>query len=334
MNNYILLGRLVFCLAFAGSCLCCTVASQESPEDEVAPTESPEPSMALPITQEETETAAVPGGVALEPSVILDEEPNAAEPVPEAAPSDGTTPCQDADLFCEDFESIALGNVPTGAGWVPLDSSCASQKFYTGVSELPESLGSSQRALNARDHAYASCRLTTEVPESDEFWIRSHIYWDENIDFSNKESLSIEMMPAEGVAKDDPSLRFGVRSKEPCTASAGPQITMIGLGGGEVTGCDGDVAMPKGQWVCFEAHVQQGANLVVESFIDGQALSYESVGKDAVEALDLGNIVSAKINHLRLGYFTHNSSGKGDVWIDEFAMATSRLGCSATFTQP
>lgn len=234
--------------------------------------------------------------------------------------------CEGADLFCEDFESVAAGTIPSGGGYIARDASCGSQGFGMEVSGDKPRLTSTQ-ALKVTDHAYASCRLATSFTESDDFWLRAFIYWEEGVDFTNKEILAIELIPASGVNKDDPSMRFGNRSKEPCTMTPGPQVTMIGLGGGEVTGCDGAVPTPKGEWFCFEAHVRQSGNLLANTYINGVANEYESVGKPKVDTVDLGGAVAEKINHVRMGMFTHDSTGKGNVYIDDVAISTTRLGC-------
>jgi hypothetical protein len=239
----------------------------------------------------------------------------------------GGVGCAGADLLCEDFESIADGQLPTGGGWLARDPSCGSQSFSMGVSgENPR--GASSKVLKVTNHSYASCRLASSFPASDDFWVRAFIYWDESVSFSDKEILAIDLHPPDGAGKDDPALRFGDRSKDPCVGTPGPQVTMIGLGGGEVTGCDGDVQTPKGEWYCFEAHVQQSGNLLVNTFVNGTSTKFQSVGKPDVDTLDLGQAPSSKLNHVRLGFFTHNSSGQGNLYIDDVAVSTSRIGCS------
>lgn len=242
------------------------------------------------------------------------------------APSGGTG-CAGADLLCEDFEDVAEGQVPTGGGWVARDASCGSQNFSMGVTtEKPR--GASTKVLKVTNHSYASCRLASSFETADDFWVRAFIFWDASVDFTDKEILAIDLHPPSGLNKDDPAVRFGDRSKEPCTATPGPQVTMIGMDGGEVTGCDGDVQTPKGEWYCFEAHVQQGGNLLVDTYVNGTAIKYESVGKPQVPTLDLGQAPTEKVNHVRLGFFTHNSSGQGNLYIDDVAVSTTRVGCA------
>jgi hypothetical protein len=234
--------------------------------------------------------------------------------------------CEDADLFCADFEDIADGMIPSGGTWVARDASCGGQGFKMAVAgDNPR--GTSTKALKVTDHSYATCRLAAKFPDSDDYWVRAFIYWDESVSFTNKEILAIDLHTESGLGKDDPALRFGDRSKEPCTGTPGPQITMIGLGNGEVTGCDNATPTPKGAWHCFEAHVRQSGNLTVNTYVNGTAIKYQSVGKPLVETLDLGGPPVQKVNYVRLGFFTHDSSGKGNVYIDDVGISTTRLGC-------
>lgn len=234
--------------------------------------------------------------------------------------------CSEADLFCADFEEVAVGDLPTGEGWVARDVSCDSQNFSMEVSSEQVRAGSS-KALKVTNHSYASCRLAAAFPESDDFWVRAFIYWESSVDFTNKEILAIDLHPPSGLGKDDPALRFGDRSKDPCIGAPGPQVTMIGLGNGEVTGCDDATPTPKGAWHCFEAHVRQSGNLLVNTYVNGTAIQYQSTGKPLVDTVDLAGPPVAKLNHVRLGFFTHNSSGQGNVYIDDVGISTARLGC-------
>jgi len=236
------------------------------------------------------------------------------------------TGCSEADLLCEDFEDISEGDVPTGAGWSTRDSSCNMMNFSMGVTgDMPR--GDSKKALKVTNHSYAQCRLSSSFESVDEFYVRAFILWDTDVDFANKETLAIDLLPDSGKGKDDPAVRFGNRSKDPCNGAPGPQITIIGLGGGEATGCNNMPPLPKGKWYCLEAHVQQSDKLIVSSKIDGKDLTYTSTGKPVVSQIESERTPSEKLNNIRLGFFTHNSTGKGDVYIDDVAVSTKPIGC-------
>lgn len=239
----------------------------------------------------------------------------------------GGVGCSGADILCETFESVAEGATP-GGSWSSRPAHCDQGTRVMGVA-TDQPRGTSQKALKATDHQLSECRISHEFPDTDDFWVRAYIRWDETVVFEGKEILAVDLHPSLPQPKDDPALRFGNRAKDPCVGTPGPQITMIGLGsGGEVTGCNDSPPTPRGQWFCFEAHIQQSEHLLVDTFIDGTALSYQSIGKPEVDTLDLGGPVTESIDHLRLGMFSHDSSGKGDVWIDDVAIATTRIGCA------
>jgi hypothetical protein len=234
--------------------------------------------------------------------------------------------CTGSELFCEDFEDTAVDAVP-GSPWLPLAEYCAtSGEFSTGVtSELFH--GSGSKSFKATNDRPPNCRLSAPFPDTDDFWLRTFIYWEPEVSFTNKEILAIDLHPESGINTDDPAIRFGSRSKEPCTASAGPQITLIGFAGGERTGCNGTIQEPKGDWYCFEAHVTQSTNITVKTYVDGAEFSYQSSGKDPTETIGTDSAPAAKVNHVRIGFFTHDGSGTGSVYLDDLAIATTRLGC-------
>jgi hypothetical protein len=233
--------------------------------------------------------------------------------------------CTGSELLCEDFEDIADGMVPTGAPWQPLDASCAFQtgSFTMGVTGTLANGGT--KSLKVTNKHFAQCRLSGAFQAVDEFWVRAYSSGEPGLDTSDRETLPIDPPPGFRTA-DDPAVRFGYRSKSPCEQYAGPQITIIGLAGGEATGC-GSRAMPKGEWFCFEAHVQQSSNLVVATFVNGEALMYQSTGKPATPTIATESVISQKIDHIRLGIFS-TGEAQGSIYLDDVAVATTRVGCA------
>jgi hypothetical protein len=244
-----------------------------------------------------------------------------------SAGTGGTTAglgCTGSELLCEDFEDVADGMVPTGAPWQPLDASCSFQtgSFTMGVTGTLANGG--MKSLKVTNKHFAQCRLSGAFQAVDEFWVRAYSYWETALDISNRETLDIDLTPGFRTAYD-PAVRFGYRSKAPCEEYAGPQITIIGLAGGEATGC-GSRAMPKGEWFCFEAHVQQTTNLVVSTFVNGEALTYQSTGKAATPSISTESAISQKVDHIRLGIFS-TGEAQGSIYLDDIAVATTRIGC-------
>jgi hypothetical protein len=237
----------------------------------------------------------------------------------------GSPGCSGAELLCEDFEDVAEGEVPTGDPWKPLDASCEFQasSFTMGVTAALANGGS--KSLKVTNKHFAQCRLSAQFQPVDEFWVRAYSYWETELDISNRETLDIDLTPGFRTA-DDPAVRFGYRSKSPCEEFAGPQVTIIGLAGGEATGC-GSREMPKGKWFCFEAHVQQSSVLTVSTYLDGQAMSYQSTGKPMTASISTEGAISQKIDHIRLGIFS-TGEARGSIYLDDVAVSAARIGCA------
>lgn len=247
-----------------------------------------------------------------------------AMPNVEPPPVTGELGCTGAELLCEDFESVADGQVPAGP-WQPLDDSCQFQasSFTMGVTSQLANGGS--KSLEITNKHFPQCRLSAAFDQVDEFWVRSYMYWEPELDTSNRETLAMDLTPGHRTA-DDPALRFGYRSKDPCIEYAGPQITIIGIGGGESTGC-ASRELPRGQWYCFEAHVQQTGVLSVRTYINGEALTYQSEGKPLVERVETESSITEKIDHVRLGLFS-TGEAQGKVYVDDVVVSTNRVGCA------
>ena len=239
------------------------------------------------------------------------------------APS-GVVGCTGSELLCEDFEDTAVDATP-GAPWGTRDSSCAYQSgFGMGVSEANPHLGS--KSLKVTNTSYAQCRISASFGEADDFWVRAFVHWDSASDFSSREILELDLHGAAGSNCDSTAIRFGNRSKAPCEATPGPQITLMDIAGGEQTGCSTSTQIPKGEWYCFEAHVSQASTVSVKTYINGDEFSYASTGKPETTTIDTPSAPSQKMTFLRLGLFSTTST-MGEVFIDDVAVATTRLGC-------
>jgi hypothetical protein len=242
----------------------------------------------------------------------------------QAPPVTGMLGCSGSEFLCDDFENVDEGSVP-GGSWDPLDESCQFQveQFNMGVSQ--ERANSGSRSLKITNKHFAQCRLSGSFGQHDEFWVRAYMYWEPDLDTSNRETLAMDLTPGR-IAADDPAVRFGYRSKAPCEEYAGPQITIIGLAGGEATGC-GARELPRGEWYCFEAHVTQTDSLVAKTYINGEAISYQSTGKEQTDSVATESAITQQVDHLRLGLFS-TGEAQGVVYVDDVAVAAERLGCS------
>jgi hypothetical protein len=237
----------------------------------------------------------------------------------------GALGCTGNELLCEDFEGVAEGEVPSGGPWQPLDDSCQYQESSFTMGVTSEEANGGSKSLKVTNKHFAQCRLSGNFGAADEFWVRAYSYWDPAMDISNRETLDIDLTPGFRTA-DDPAARFGYRSKAPCEEFAGPQVTLIGLAGGESTGC-ASRPIPQGEWYCFEAHVRQSDLLVVRTFINGEAMSYASTGKPETTEVSSETAITEKLDHIRLGIFS-TGEAQGFVYLDDIAVSTTRLGCA------
>lgn len=241
-----------------------------------------------------------------------------------SAGTTGSVGCSGSELLCEDFEGVADGMVPTGGPWKPLDASCEFQTAQFTMGVTGELANGGSKSLKVTNKHFAQCRLSGQFAMVDDFWVRAYSYWEAALDITNRETLDIDLTPGFRTA-DDPAVRFGYRSKAPCEEYAGPQITIIGLAGGESTGC-GSREMPKGEWFCFEAHVTQTSNLVVSTYINGEAISYQSTGKPMTDSISTEGAITEKVDHIRLGIFS-TGEAQGSIYLDDVAVSATRLGC-------
>ncbi|MGD0679189.1 MAG: hypothetical protein ABSC94_27640 [Polyangiaceae bacterium] len=94
------------------------------------------------------------------------------------------------------------------------------------------------------------------------------------------------------------------------------------VGAGEANGIS-TVALPQGVWTCFEWSVGLTGTMGSISLymngteVPGTALTFPSTGNVAIPSLV----------EQRVGYERYNSGPASDVWIDDYAIGTSQLGC-------
>lgn len=245
------------------------------------------------------------------------------------SPSGGSTSGSDPDpsafLMREDFESYSLGGLPTGGPWLAAEDCEQFSGQFSRTISADEVHGGTQ-ALKLTNHHFPQCRLSANFGQASEYWVRAHIFYGAELDFGGKELLALDLLPAGGVGQDSMAVRFGSRTKEPCTEVGGPQITIIGIGGGEATGC-ADYAMPQGEWICFVAHVDQTSGLSVDTSINGQDHTFKSVGMEDRDRIAAFGDPGASVDHLRVGLFAHNSQATGSAYIDDLDVATQPLSC-------
>lgn len=232
-----------------------------------------------------------------------------------SAGSGSGDPCANADILCEDFESLPVGEKPTGGPW--LASECFDNSV---VLEVDGALGfESQQSLVSRPLPYGACMLHAALGAHAEFWIRARIHWDAGSAFTEHEVTAFELTPDPNV--DDPGIRVGFRGDNSCNPT-GVEVNITG--GSEQTGCTGYSLAPD-RWYCFELHViRQTAGVTTDLFIDGvdQSYSIHGMPADVVTNPDMG-----EPSHLRVGARSYSGTYPAPVHLDDVAVGTQRIGC-------
>jgi hypothetical protein len=93
-----------------------------------------------------------------------------------------------------------------------------------------------------------------------------------------------------------------------------------GVGGKGESGGTSAVKMPEGVWTCFEWQVTDtGGTGNVSLYMNGGAMPVPGTTATGVP-------IPALIEE-RIGYERYNAGTAGDIWIDDYAIGTARIGC-------
>ncbi|MDX2024664.1 MAG: hypothetical protein SF187_30760 [Deltaproteobacteria bacterium] len=92
------------------------------------------------------------------------------------------------------------------------------------------------------------------------------------------------------------------------------------------------VAMPEKKWVCYEWQFDSTKN-AMRLWIDGQAIDAVSVngrGETCLGNGTGGNWYLPQYEAIRMGWQNYQQVSGADVWIDDVAIGTERIGCPAS----
>jgi hypothetical protein len=219
-------------------------------------------------------------------------------------------------ILCEDFESEALGSLPTAAPWAPV--TCSDTTHVLKVDGGAYHSGA--QSLLGENIPYADCQLHADLGASlSEYWVRAWVYYGTAAPTSSTHEVTVfELVPA--ASTDDPSIRVGYRG-DTCMP-VGVELNITG-GGQEETGCTGAIPMAN-TWYCYVLHVQQAASSVTTDLsIDGVAQSYTNHGTP--ESVITSQV--AGVRYLRLGARSYSGNWANPIYVDDVAVATQVLGC-------
>jgi len=102
-----------------------------------------------------------------------------------------------------------------------------------------------------------------------------------------------------------------------------------GVGGKGETGGTSTVAMPQGMWTCFEWQVT-GVGSTGNVTLYMATTSDVAAGKMGAEVPNtaaMGVPIPALIEQ-RIGYERYGTGTAGDIWMDDYAIGTARIGCN------
>ncbi len=230
------------------------------------------------------------------------------------APAD---PCDiSGKILCEDFESEALGSLPS-------DAPFAARNCFDTTNTLKVDAGAhhgGSQALLGMNIPYADCQVHADLGASlTEYWVRAWVYYGGAAPTASTHEVTVfELVPA--ASTDDPSIRVGYRG-DTCMP-IGVELNITG-GGQEETGCTGAVPVAD-TWYCYVLHVQQASSSVTTDLsIDGVDQSYTNHGNPQTEITSQ----VANVRYLRLGPRSYSGNFANPIYVDDVAVATAPLTC-------
>lgn len=211
-----------------------------------------------------------------------------------------------AGVFCDGFE----GSTKLGTAWTVDNSVTAnvvevvSDKAHTGTNSVHMKFGMGSGATFIHE--------TTGFPfMNNSLWGRVWLYV-MNDPTSNGHDVYIEA--SDGMN----TTNHGVRPLNTQSGSMSINIDPSTMGGSGETSASSNKPLPRGAWTCFEWQINATGNSGSVTLYMGGTM--------------LANVAKTYIPNLvyqRVGYEHYNADkAGGDMWIDDFAIGTSRLNCN------
>jgi hypothetical protein len=218
-------------------------------------------------------------------------------------------------IFCKDFEADPVGMEPSGTPWVA--PNCFDMQRVLEVDDTQAKSGT--RSLLSSLIGYDDCTLRADIGTVTDFYVRSYVRFGAGADFGSHEVTIFELAPS--ASTDDPEIRIGFRGDNSCIPTGG-EVTITGQG--EITGCSG-FQYQADTWYCVEAHVNQTNGVTVEVWIDGVAQSFNvtQMPQNPVSKPDW----STPARYLKLGIRSYSGPATWQLWNDDVAVGTQRIGC-------
>lgn len=236
--------------------------------------------------------------------------------------------CENADIFCLDFESDTAGSEPAG-DW---DTSVMCYDMnYSRTVEAGVGLEGSQAFVTTGASSSANtCALVHDLGGLTDFWVTAHIKIGGSDPDMEHEVTFFEL--GELASVDDPELRIGYRGDSSCP-NAGEIYQGFELGatkgasGGEDTGCTGskvNEGIPvSGEWYCLEVHVTQGGGmLTADMWVNGENQDFLQHSQPVTEIKG-----AFEAHYLKIGQQSYAGSFQ-ELIMDNVSLSSTQVGCA------
>ncbi len=243
----------------------------------------------------------------------------------------GADPCANA-IVCEDFEAQPLGAEP-GAPWTANtddngEAVVSSDKAYGGA-----------RALRLRTSGASSYQRAYVVLEGaplfpaakDVIWGRLMVY----TEAAANDGVHWTMIQGEGDVAGQPYrslIRYGGQHMQRLMANYETNSDTAGYG----SDCwhHSETKMPEGSWACIEWRFDAPSD-TMNFYLDGSQVGDLTVvgmndpsNGDGCVTNDLNGVWTFPVfDKLSLGWESYQTDDPREIWIDDVAIGTERLGC-------
>lgn len=239
---------------------------------------------------------------------------------PGDAGSGGTTPtggagpgsvagCPSGSVFCDDFEAVTT----LGGAWTMDNTLAATIKVVNTYTTTPgptaaHSGKNSVQISFGTGNGYAMIVEKMGFPAPTGYWGRVWLFietpaGDTGHDVYIEGSTAMDLQ------------NHGAR---PLNTQKGLITINIDPVGNAEAGANSTTPIPRGAWTCFEWQISAtGGTGNIVTYVGGATTPIVSLNGKAIEALV----------EQRVGYERYNAGTAGNLWIDDYAIGSKRLGC-------
>lgn len=230
-------------------------------------------------------------------------------------------------LLCEDFESYDAGRAPSGRWQTSLAKGTVAVDTAHAASGA-KAVRLTVQAGTASDSYRVAALVLSGAPYFP--WPANAIYGrlklfvptlppgsDVHYDFVNGQGFS-------SAASGDAQVKYGAMNQKHFLANLWESPTQLDCWKSSNT----SLTMPEGRWACLEWHFD-GARNEAELWLDGQPVNEVTVmgqGDGCVNRASLPWHFPA-FDRLSVGWMAYQAYGAQELWLDDVALGTQRIGC-------